>query len=134
MQISVAWGIPVISVLARSRGEYVLFLDDDTVILQEDFLSKLLDVFQSNPNIDALVPHGNASFGLVKGKYDFHDPYFMTSRCTAYRRSVLAELGGFVDDFIGQEDVEYRGPVLHGGEKSAERFRTGILPPAAFGG
>lgn len=93
--------------LSQSRGEYILFLDDDTVILQEDFLSKLLEVFQSNPDIDALVPHGNASYSLVKGKYAFHDPYFMTSRCTAYRRSVLAELSGFVDDFIGQEDVEY---------------------------
>lgn len=103
--------------LARSRGEYVLFLDDDTVILQEDFLSKLQEVFQSNPDVDALVPHGNASFGLIRGKYDFHDPYFMTSRCTAYRRSVLAELGGFVDDFIGQEDVEYVVRFFMAGKK-----------------
>lgn len=93
--------------LARSRGDYVLFLDDDTVILQEDFLARLDEVFTNNPAIDAVVPHGDSSYGLIKGKYDFHDPYFMTSRCTAYRRSVLAELGGFVSDFIGQEDVEF---------------------------
>ncbi len=93
--------------LARSRGENVLFLDDDTVIPQKDFLAGLDQVFRSNPDIDAVVPHGNASYGLVKGRYDFHDPFFMTSRCTAYRRSVLAGLGGFVSDFIGQEDVEF---------------------------
>ncbi|MRR54794.1 MAG: glycosyltransferase family 2 protein [Deltaproteobacteria bacterium] len=104
--------------LSRSRGEYILFLDDDTVILQEDFLSKLVAVFQSNPEIDALVPHGNASFGLVKGRYAFHDPYFMTSRCTAYRRSVLSELGGFVDDFIGQEDVEFVVRFFMAGKKT----------------
>lgn len=93
--------------VSRSRGDYVLFLDDDTVILQEDFLARLDEVFTNNPAIDAVVPHGDSSYGLIKGKYDFHDPYFMTSRCTAYRRSVLAELGGFVSDFIGQEDVEF---------------------------
>ncbi len=93
--------------LARSRGGYVLFLDDDTVILQHDFLARLEEAFMDSPGIDAIVPRGAASFALITGKYDFHEQFFMTSRCTAYRRSVLAELGGFVNDFIGQEDVEY---------------------------
>jgi glycosyltransferase involved in cell wall biosynthesis len=104
--------------LAQSRGECILFLDDDTVILQKDFLANMVRVFQSNPEIDALVPHGNSSYGLIKGKYDFHDPYFMTSRCTAYRRSALADLGGFVDDFIGQEDVEFVVRFLMFGKKA----------------
>ena len=93
--------------LANSRGKYILFLDDDTVLQQRDFLSKLVAVFESNPESDALVPHGSASYSLIGGHYDYHDPYFMTSRCTAYRRSVLGELGGFVSNFIGQEDVEF---------------------------
>lgn len=93
--------------LSLSRGAFILFLDDDTVILQDDFLIKLVEFFTDNPGADAVVPHGNSSYALIKGKYDFHDPYFMTSRCTAYRRSALAELGGFVSGFIGQEDVEF---------------------------
>jgi glycosyltransferase involved in cell wall biosynthesis len=104
--------------LARSRGEYVLFLDDDTVILQQDFLDRLEQTFAKNPAIDAVVPHGQSSYGLLKGKYDFHDSYFMTSRCTAYRRTVLAELGGFIDDFIGQEDVEYVVRFLMAGKQA----------------
>jgi GT2 family glycosyltransferase len=104
--------------LARSRGEYVLFLDDDTVILQQDFFSELVRTFQFNPETDAVVPRGNSSYGLIKGKYDFHDPFFMTSRCTAYRRTVLSELGGFVDDFIGQEDVEFVVRFLMAGKKA----------------
>lgn len=104
--------------LARSRGEYVLFLDDDTVILQEDFLAKLEMVFKENREVDAVVPRGSSSFGLIKGKYDFHDPYFMTSRCTAYRRSALMALAGFVDDFIGQEDVEYVVRFFMAGKKA----------------
>ncbi len=93
--------------LCRSRGELVLFLDDDTTILQQDFLKVLDDRFEQKTNLDAVVPHGHASFALILGRYSFHDPYFMTSRCTAYRRDVLAELGGFMAHFIGQEDVEF---------------------------
>jgi glycosyltransferase involved in cell wall biosynthesis len=104
--------------LANSRGKYILFLDDDTVLQQRDFLSKLVAVFESNPEADALVPHGSASYSLIDGHYDYHDPYFMTSRCTAYRRSVLAELAGFVSDFIGQEDVEFVVRFTIAGNKS----------------
>jgi len=104
--------------LAHSRGKYILFLDDDTVLQQGNFLSKLVDAFESNPEADALVPHGNAAYSLMDGRYDFHDPYFMTSRCTAYCRSVLAELGGFVSNFIGQEDVEFVVRFTIAGKKS----------------
>jgi glycosyltransferase involved in cell wall biosynthesis len=93
--------------LQHSRGEYVLFLDDDTVLLQQDFLPRLEEQFAVHPETDGIVPNGKASFGLMTERYDFHDPYFMTSRCTAYRRQVLAELGGFMSDFVGQEDVEF---------------------------
>jgi len=105
--------------LARSRGEYVLFLDDDTVILQEDFLETLSGLGDACPDVDAFVPHGAASFTLLEGRYDHHDAYFMSSRCMAYRRSVLAEMGGFMNDFIGQEDVEFVIRFLMARKRSA---------------
>ncbi|MDU0457371.1 MAG: glycosyltransferase family A protein [Geobacteraceae bacterium] len=104
--------------LAHSRGRYVLFLDDDTVLLQGDFLSTLVSCFENAQSADALVPHGNASYSIIEGRYDYHDPFFMTSRCTAYRRTVLTELGGFVSSFIGQEDVEFVIRFLLSGKKS----------------
>jgi glycosyltransferase involved in cell wall biosynthesis len=93
--------------LSHSRGEVILLLDDDTVILQRDFLRILTRIFREEPKVDAIIPHGMASVAMIKGRYDYHDPYFMTSRCMAYRRAVLDELAGFIDDFIGQEDVEF---------------------------
>ncbi|KAB0669559.1 glycosyltransferase family 2 protein [Oryzomonas sagensis] len=104
--------------LSRTRGEIVLFLDDDTVILQQDFLTVLDDRFGRDAGPDAVVPHGHAGFSLVRGHYGFHDPYFMTSRCTAYRREVLAELGGFMAHFVGQEDVEFVVRFLMAGKRS----------------
>lgn len=115
--------------LARSRGEFVLFLDDDTVILQKDFLAKLDEFLRGIPDTDAVVPHGNSSYGLLKGRYDFHDPYFMTSRCMAYRRSVLAELGGFIADFIGQEDVEFVVRFFMAGKKTVNAPQLEYLHP-----
>jgi glycosyltransferase involved in cell wall biosynthesis len=93
--------------LERSRGDVILFLDDDTVILQRDFLRELAGIFAGHPDADAVIPRGSASFGLVQGRYAHHDEFFMTSRCMAYRREVLKELGGFVSTFVGQEDVEF---------------------------
>ncbi len=92
--------------LSKTKGEFVLFLDDDTVILQRNFLSTLVNTFKSLKT-DAVIPHGRASYALLKNKYDFHDPYYPTSRCMAYRRDVLGELGGYFSEIIGQEDVEF---------------------------
>ena len=104
--------------LSSSRGEYVLFLDDDTMILQKDFLKTVCEYFESHGDVDAIFPKGNASYVLLNGKYDYHDPYFMTNRCTAYRRTALAELEGFVSDIIGQEDVEFFMRFIMAGKKS----------------
>jgi len=92
--------------LSQAQGKYVLFLDDDTVILQKHFLSTLIDVFQSTAS-EALIPFGRASYCLMKERYDYHDPYYPTNRCMAYTREVLRQLGGFVSEIIGQEDVEF---------------------------
>lgn len=93
--------------LARTRGDIILFLDDDTVLLQHDFLTILDRIFTGNSTADAVVPHGHAAYSCLEDRYDFHEPYFMTSRCTAYRREVLQKLSGFMDHFVGQEDVEF---------------------------
>jgi glycosyltransferase involved in cell wall biosynthesis len=102
--------------LSKTQGEYVLFLDDDTVILQKKFLSNLISIFRSS-GADAVVPHGTASYGILKGTYDFHDPYYPTNRCMAYRRDVMRDLRGFVADIIGQEDVEFVVRFLTSGRK-----------------
>lgn len=102
--------------LSRARGRYILFLDDDTVILQKDFFSTLLKEFDET-GADGVIPRGSASYYLLKGRYGFHDPYFPSSRCMAYRREILEELGGFVSDMIGQEDVEFTIRFIAAGKR-----------------
>jgi cellulose synthase/poly-beta-1,6-N-acetylglucosamine synthase-like glycosyltransferase len=114
--------------LERSHGTYVLFLDDDTVILQRDFLQTLIDEFERS-GADAVIPRGMASFCLYPSRYDYHDPYFPTSRCTAYRRDVLRELGGFVSSMIGQEDVEFTFRFIAAGKRYHYSDRLEYLHP-----
>lgn len=114
--------------LSKTRGKIILFLDDDTVILQKDFLSTLINEFETL-GADAIVPHGRASYCLVKGRYDFHDPYFPTNRCMAYRREVLKELGGFVSEIIGQEDVEFLVRFTASGRTFSNSRKLSYLHP-----
>jgi len=93
--------------LSQAQGEVVLFLDDDTVIMDSRFLSKLYDMFEDDSDLMAVIPRGNPSYCLLAGKYSFHDPYFFTNRCMAYRRSCMKEMKGFDSNFIGQGDVEF---------------------------
>lgn len=93
--------------LSQASGKYVLFLDDDTVILDTGFIQKLIERFDHNENLQAVIPFGSASYAMIQGKYDYHEPYFFTNRCMAYRRSCLVSMKGFDSGFIGQEDVEF---------------------------
>ncbi len=90
----------------KSSGKFILFLDDDTIILQTNFLSTLLKEFLRDTTCDVIVPEGKASFCLLKKQYQYHEKYFPANKCTAYRRTTLKELGGFISDITGQEDVE----------------------------
>jgi glycosyltransferase involved in cell wall biosynthesis len=119
--------------LNKSRGRYVLFLDDDTVIMDGGFLSKLVSDFEDGEP-DAVIPRGSASYCLLEGRYGFHDPYYPSNRCMAYSRETLRELGGFVDDIIGQEDVEFV-VRLTAARKKVRRSETAsyMHPPLILG-
>jgi len=105
-----------------------LFLDDDTVILQSNFLTAMITAFHTS-NADGIIPHGYASFFLLNGRYGYHEPYFPTSRCMAYKREVLNQLGGFVSGIIGQEDVEFSVRFTASGRKYVKSEKLHYFHP-----
>jgi len=115
--------------LEASCGRYILFLDDDTIILERNFLRELVRTFKENREIDAVLPRGKASYSVIEGRYSFHDPHFFTNRGVAYRREVLRELGGFVSDFVGQEDVEFTIRFLAAGKRAARSEALWYMHP-----
>lgn len=114
--------------LLRSLGKIILFLDDDTIILQKDFLSILMEEFEIS-GADAVIPKGHASYCLIKGKYSFHEKYFPSNRCMAYKRETLRELRGFISDIIGQEDVEFLVRLIASDKKIHESKKLNYLHP-----
>lgn len=114
--------------LEKANGRYILLLDDDTVILQRDFLSTLINEFETT-EADAVLPRGTASFCLYPSGYQYHDEFFPTNRCVAYRRETISELGGFVSGIIGQEDVEFTVRLLISGKKIHKTNRLGYMHP-----
>ncbi len=91
--------------LAMANGEYILLLDDDTRIMQNNFLT-LAGQLLERKRADVLMPRAYSFYGIVKAKYDFLDEYSMTNRCCLYRREVLEQLGGFKKDLNTYEDIE----------------------------
>lgn len=114
--------------LSHAKGNYVLFLDDDTVILQKDFLSQLVRQFQAT-NADGIIPLGRALYCTIKAKYSYHEPHYPTNRCMAYRRDVLFDLGGFISTIIGQEDVEFVVRFILAGKVSVTSEGLAYLHP-----
>ena len=106
--------------LARAKGRYILFLDDDTVLPDDNFLSKLLAEFEASP-VEAIVPHGSADFCIIAGRYDYHEPYFPTNRCMAYRSDVLHELGGFVPTLSGRKTLSWWSGLLPRAKNTGSR-------------
>ncbi|NIQ14133.1 MAG: glycosyltransferase [Candidatus Dadabacteria bacterium] len=97
--------------LINSSGKNILFLDDDTVILQKHFINNLLKLFK-NSKVDGIMPKGIASFSITNNRYQYHDSFFPTNRCMAYTRELLKDMGGFISDIVGQEDVEFTVRLL----------------------
>jgi glycosyltransferase involved in cell wall biosynthesis len=92
--------------LELSNGSYVLFLDDDTLILQANFLSKVRDRFQKTPNVDCIIIPGEADRSLLYKKYAHLTRYSFGGACIVYSREILAKLGGFFNDMASYEDIE----------------------------
>jgi len=114
--------------LSKTGGRYVLFLDDDTVILDSGFLSALIREFEFT-GADAIMLRGSASYSIIEGRYSFHDPYFPTNRCMAYRRETLRDLSGFVSEIIGQEDVEFAVRLAASGKNVVKSERLSYMHP-----
>jgi len=114
----------------EASGEFLLFLDDDTVP-QQGWLDKLLEPFNQSPNVGVagakLVSPGLEDplhYGFTIDEFDQPYPVFrrvplelppepqetiaVSSSCMLIRRSILEKLDGFDEGFRDEhEDVDF---------------------------
>lgn len=118
--------------LRHARGSYVLFLDDDTILPQEDFLTRLTAHFASNPQAGVIQIPGEASYGLRALKYDYLDKYSFATRCVAYRRQALESVCGFLEELTSYEDIELSIRFVISGGQSVFASDLGYRHPPLF--
>jgi glycosyltransferase involved in cell wall biosynthesis len=92
--------------LECSRGASILYLDDDTILPQQNFLSRLKKIYDADAEIGVVQVRGEASYGLWRNRYAYLDPYSFATRCVVYRRSALTKVGGFLEELASYEDIE----------------------------
>jgi rhamnosyltransferase len=123
----------------QTSGEFLLFLTQDALPASDDYIEKLIHPLQ-NPKIgasfgrqlprpDATPPEKFARLfnypdaPIVKGKEDLPrlgiKTFFFTNVCSAIKRAVFNELGGFPERIIMNEDMIFAAKAILRGYKIA---------------
>lgn len=109
--------------IAHAKGEFVLLLDADNLIL-DGFIEKALRIFYSDSQV-AVVYSDAEYFGSRQGRWnvgDFNLQRLMISNyidaCAMVRKSIFAELGGYDTEMKGGlEDWEMWLRIAFAGKK-----------------
>lgn len=128
--------------MKNAKGTYFLLLNNDTVVLNRGWLSKMLKCF-SDPSVGTvgaklLYPNGTIQHvgGGIKGTHPYH-PYdkspdtiphitnrnrevpFVTGACVLIKRSTIEKVGWLDESFyFGFDDVDYGLRVVMAGLKN----------------
>lgn len=96
----------------RASGDFILFLDADTLIYP-DFLPIALDHFANNPAaagingyIDDLNEAGELLFDIEERSKKTADVKWLRGGCCLYRRAALLSVGSFNPDLATEEEAE----------------------------
>ncbi len=86
--------------IAQSKGEYILLLDADNII-ESDFISQAVTIFQSNPLVSVVYSDaeyfGNRTGRWVVGEFNLQRLMITNyiDACAMVRKSVFDELGDY---------------------------------------
>jgi len=131
--------------IEASRGDILLFLDDDAVFASENVLATVHDYFESDPLLACLTfkienyysrqvlpkefPHPDVS----KVDQELFVSYFLGGAC-AIRRTAIEEVGQFMNLQYGGEELELAFRLINKGYNLKYTPRILVLHKAAAGG
>jgi GT2 family glycosyltransferase len=104
-------------------GEYILFLDADTIVYT-GYLSRALEDLRRDPSlagvngwIDDTSETGEPVHGLDEHPVRATDTMWLRGPCCLYRRSALLAVGGFDPDLATEEEAELGLRLIRAGWK-----------------
>lgn len=107
----------------HARGEFILFLDADTLIYP-DFLPKALEYFDNDPTtggingyIDDLNEAGEQVSGIEPRSANVADIQWLRGPCCFYRREALLRAGSFNPELACEEEAELGLRMISNGWK-----------------
>ena len=97
---------------AKARGKYMVIIDDDAILRENDAISKMLKIMQDDKQcgavtIRSLAPNGSIHVGelphpdkqlLLEAKKPLEIPYFYTM-CAMCRSEVVKDIGGYPERY-----------------------------------
>ena len=98
--------------LEHSKGEFVMFLNDDTFVPlgSHHWIMKMLNHF-NDKRIGAVGPASNVVMGAqnIFATSEPHVKYvnYLIGFCVMFKRSILEEIGGVDDTLPGGDDLDY---------------------------
>lgn len=113
--------------IQNTKGDYVLLLNNDTLIQQPNFLSNLIQTIDSEPNVGIVSPMTNFICTAQARAQDLNSitnqvidhPHHIAAVCWLLKRETINKIGMFDENFkIGAfEDGDYCQRILNAGYK-----------------
>ena len=124
--------------LKNSSGDIILFFTQDAVITQEDYIERMIKNFDdkevamvcgrqipkpdSSPYERLIREYNYPNIRKVNTKADIKKKniktFYMSDVCSAYRRDIYLELGGFEHPILTNEDMLIAAQALFNGYKT----------------
>jgi rhamnosyltransferase len=122
--------------VSEVSSEFIVFLTQDAIPVNEHTIAELIKPMQADPNIAVCygrqLPRSNARTlerfarefnypdkSILKTKNDIKDlglkTFFCSNSCSAVRKSIFEKLGGFKDNVIVNEDMLFAAKAILSG-------------------
>lgn len=97
----------------KEDSDYILLMNDDTLILPHDYdwLSKMRNILDQDETVAAVGPSSNVVMGnqnfLARGLPAVFETKFLIGFCVLMRRKLFEEIGGMDESLPGGDDLDW---------------------------
>jgi len=132
---SVTRNIGIEYCLNREKADYVIFLDNDTRIEDEHWISRLVSIMEEMEDLGVLAPIiSTPQFYQTYTKKKIEFVRYVPSACVIIKKDVFHKIGGFDTNFlfVGNEDPDFCNRAIAAGFKIGVTSVTRVFHNTSF--